>query len=58
MAWSAGAAEYTASLQKGKTPPNKCPGYDSKQSDGKAPVMLELWGMWCTHSLLSLPGLL
>ena len=27
-----------------KTPANVCPGYDSKQSDGEAPV-LELWGM-------------
>ena len=23
---------------------NECPGYDTKQSDGVAPVMLELWG--------------
>ena len=26
----------TASLQRGKTPPNECPGYDMKQSDGQA----------------------
>ena len=36
--------------------PNKCPGYDTKQSDGEVPVMLELWGMWSTPSLPSLPG--
>ena len=24
----------TASLPRGKTPPNKCPGLDNKQSDG------------------------
>ena len=24
-------------------PPNECPGYDTKQSDGEVPVMLELW---------------
>ena len=30
--------------------------YDTKQSDCEVPVMLELWGMWSTHSLLSLPG--
>ena len=24
-------------------PPNECPGYDTKQSDGEIPVMLELW---------------
>ena len=47
-AQSAEAAEYTDSL-KGKTPE-----YDTKQSDGKDPVMLWLWGMWsvlhCHHS--------
>ena len=26
-------------LQRSKTPPNECPGYDSKQSDGEVPVM-------------------
>ena len=30
---------------------NECPGYDTKQSDGEAPVMLELWEMWGTPSL-------
>ena len=29
---------------KNKTRPNECPGYDTKQSDGEVPVMLELWG--------------
>ena len=38
-----------------RPPPNKCPGYDTKQSDGEAPVMLELWGMRSTSSLPSLP---
>ena len=35
---------------------NGCPEYDSKPSDDEAPV-LELWGMWSTHSwqLLSNP---
>ena len=32
------------------------PWYDIKQSDGEAPVMLELWGMWSTLSLPSLPS--
>ena len=36
--------------------PNECPGYDTKQSDGEVPVMLELWGMWSTLSLPSLPS--
>ena len=48
----------TASLQRGKTPPNKRPGYDTKESDGEVPVMPELWGMHSTHSLPLIPGLL
>ena len=53
-----GAVEntLTAPLQRGKTPTNECPGYDTKQSDGESPVMLELWGMRSTPSLPSLPG--
>ena len=35
----------TPSLQRGKTPTNECPAYDSKQFDGEAPVMLELLGI-------------
>ena len=46
----------TASLQRGKTPPNECPGYDTKQSDGEVPAVLELWWMRSTPSLPSLPG--
>ena len=36
--------------------PNECPGYDTKQSNGEVPVMLELWGMQSSHSLPSLPA--
>ena len=36
----------------------KCAGYDIKQYDGEAPVMLKLWGMQSTPSLPSLPGTL
>ena len=36
--------------------PNECPEYDTKQSDGEVPVMLELWRMRSTASLPSLPG--
>ena len=36
---SAGATEYTISLQRGKTPP-MCPEFDTKHSDGKTSVML------------------
>ena len=35
---------------------SKSPGYDTKQSDGEAPVMLELRGMQSTPLLLSFPG--
>ena len=35
---------------------NQCPTYDTKQSDGEAPVMLALWGMRSTPSLPSFPG--
>ena len=44
----------TASLQRGKTLPNEYPGYDTKLSDGEAPVQ-ELWEMWSTSSLPLLP---
>ena len=44
-----------ASLQRGKTPPNECPGYDTKKSDGEVQMMLELWGMRSTPSLPLLP---
>ena len=37
-------------------PTNACPGYDTKQSDGEVPVMLELFGMRSTPSLPLLPG--
>ena len=38
------------------TVPNDSPGYHTKQSEGKAPVMLELWGMLCSPSLPPFPG--
>ena len=34
----------------------ECPGYDTKQSDGEVPVMLEFWGMRSTPLLPLLPG--
>ena len=44
--------------QRGKTPnpANECPRYDTKQSDGVVPVILELWEMQSTPSLPSLPA--
>ena len=32
------------------------PGYDTKQSDGEVPVIVELWGMRSTLLLPSLSG--
>ena len=37
-------------------PTNECPRYDTKQSDDQVPVMQEVWAMWITSSLPSLPG--
>ena len=50
------ANTQTASPQRGKTPAKEYPGYDTKQSDGEVPVMLELWEMRSTPSLPSHPG--
>ena len=47
----------TALLQRGKTfLPQWVSCYDTKQSDGEVPVMLELWGMQSTFSLALLSG--
>ena len=49
MAQTAGAAEYTDCISAhGYDSSNECPGYYTKQSDGEAPVMLELWEMQST----------
>ena len=51
------AVEYTDSFStEGYDSHNECPGYDTKQSDGKVQVILELWGMLSPLSLPSLPG--
>ena len=36
-------------------PPNKCPVYDIRPSDGDASA-LKIWGMWSCPSLPLLPG--
>ena len=43
-------------LCRGVKTPNECPEYDTKESDGEVPAMLELWGIWSTLLLPSLPG--
>ena len=51
------AAEYTDCISTGgKDSPKECPAYDSKQLDGEASVMLELWEMQITSLLPSFPG--
>ena len=52
----AGGVEYTDWTTAEGYIPNEYPWYDSKQSDGKIPVMLELCGMRSTPSLPSLPS--
>ena len=43
LAQSVVAAEYTDCISLDQSDfLNKCPGYDTKQSDGEVPVMLEL----------------
>ena len=45
------AEEYIDRISaEGKYPHNKCSGYDKKQYDGEASVML-LWGMHSTPSM-------
>ena len=52
-----GCRIYRLLLCRGVRPPtNECPVYDTKQSDGEVPAILELWGMRSTPSLPSLPG--
>ena len=54
---NAGAVEYTNCISvEGQVSFNECPGYDTKQSDNEAPVMLELWGLWSFKSSPSLLG--
>ena len=43
-------------LCRGIRPHNEYPGYDTKQSDGGATVMLERWWIRSTSLLPSLPG--
>ena len=57
MTQSAGAVECTDCISvEEQDSPNEYPGYDTKQSDVEAPVMLELWGMRSIPSLSSLSG--
>ena len=54
VAHSAGAAEYTDSISTERYhSPNVCPGYDTKQFDGEASVMLEFGEcrvpLYCHH---------
>ena len=51
MAQLAGAAEYIDCISAAEWQ-----AYDTKQSDGKALVMRELWEMQSTPLLPSLPG--
>ena len=57
MAQSTGAAEYADCISaEGQDSLNEYSRYYTRQSDGEAPVMMELWGMRSTSSLPSLSG--
>ena len=57
MAQSAGAVEYTDCISaEGYNSFNECPNYDPKQSDGEAPVNLELWEMQRYSFIAIAPG--
>ena len=57
MAQSAEAAKYTnCTSEEEEYLPKECPGYEAKQSDGQASVILDLWGMRSTPLLPSSPG--
>ena len=56
VAKSAWAVEYTDCISAEREDlPNEYPGYDTKQTHGEVPLMLVLWGIWSSPSLLSLP---
>ena len=57
LAESVWAVEYTGCISaKSEDPhPNKCPWYNTKQSDGEVPD-LEILGMLSSSSLPLLPG--
>ena len=57
LAQSAGAAEHTDCIsEEEKDSPNKCPRYDTKKSDGKASLIVNLWGIRSTTLLPILFG--
>ena len=56
VAQSAEVVEYTNCTSADGLDPNEYPGYDTKQSDGKVPVMLGPRGIRSTLSLPLLPG--
>ena len=60
FAQSAGAVEYTNCFSAERLPPHPTPKrvswYDTKQSNGDVPVILELWRMRSTLLLPLLPG--
>ena len=55
--WSSqlGLQNTLTSFMQSGNPPKKCPGYNTKQSDGEGPVILELWRL-CSPLLPLLPG--
>ena len=56
IAHLAGTVDYTDWISSERLPPQWVSWYDTKQSDGEAPVMEKLWKMWSASSIPSLPG--
>ena len=57
MTESAGAVEYTDCFSaEGNDFPIESLGYNSRQFDGQAPVMVEIWGIRSTPLLTAPPG--
>ena len=57
VAQLAEAVKYALGICRGVRPHSyECPGLDTKQPDGEAPVMLEFWGMRNIPLLPPLPG--
>ena len=56
MVLSDGAVQYADCISaEGWDYPDKCPWYDSKQSDGEASVMQEFGGMWSSPFIYIAP---
>ena len=54
LAWPVEYADYTSAEWEDPLPHKECSGYNTKLSKGEV-LILEVWWMWSTLSLLLLP---